>query len=91
MLKRVLGLAAVNLRMMDPSEIPGRRLDAQLGVLVQAREEGLIDGIGLSNVNERLRVIYGARSAVSLSTELGRGTSVRLEIPDIVAEERASA
>ena len=48
-------------------------------------------GIGLKNVNERLRVIYGARSAVSVSTELGRGTSVRLEIPDIVAEERASA
>jgi hypothetical protein len=28
---------------------------------------------------------------VSLSTELGRGTSVRLEIPDIVSEERVSA
>jgi aryl-alcohol dehydrogenase-like predicted oxidoreductase len=51
---RTLGtgrLAAVNLRMMDPSETPGRRFDAQLAVLVQAREEGLIDGIGLSNVS----------------------------------------
>jgi hypothetical protein len=36
-------------------------------------------------------VIYGARSALRLSTELGVGTSVRLEIPDIVAEERVSA
>jgi pyridoxine 4-dehydrogenase len=43
-------LAAVNLRMMDPSETPGRQFDAQLAALIQAREEGLIDGIGLSNI-----------------------------------------
>ena len=51
---RALGtgrLAAVNLRMMEPSQAPGRRFDAQLAVLVRAREEGLIDGIGLSNVS----------------------------------------
>jgi pyridoxine 4-dehydrogenase len=44
-------LAAVNLRVMDPSEIPGRRFDAQLAALVRARDEGLIDGIGISNVS----------------------------------------
>jgi aryl-alcohol dehydrogenase-like predicted oxidoreductase len=44
-------LSAVNLRMMDPSEMPGRQFDAQLAVLIQAREEGLIDGIGLSNIS----------------------------------------
>jgi pyridoxine 4-dehydrogenase len=44
-------LAAVNLRMMDPSEPPGRRFDAQLAALVQARDEGLVDGIGLSNIS----------------------------------------
>ncbi len=43
-------LAAVNLRMMDRSA-PGRRFDAQLASLVRARDEGLIDGIGLSNVS----------------------------------------
>ncbi len=43
-------LAAVNLRMMDGSE-PGKRFDAQLAALVQARDEGLIDGIGLSNIS----------------------------------------
>ena len=46
-------LAAVNLRMMDPSETPGRRFDAQLAALVQARDEGLIDGIGLSNISRQ--------------------------------------
>jgi pyridoxine 4-dehydrogenase len=44
-------LAAVNLRMMNPSEPPGPRFDAQLAALVQARDEGLIDGIGISNVS----------------------------------------
>jgi pyridoxine 4-dehydrogenase len=46
-------LAAVNLRVMDPSETPGRLFDAQLAALIRAREEGLIDGIGLSNVSRR--------------------------------------
>ena len=44
-------LAAVNLRMMDPTETPGREFDVQLAALVQVREEGLIDGIGLSNIS----------------------------------------
>jgi len=43
-------LAAVNLRLMDQSA-PGRRFDAQLAALIRAREEGLIDGIGLSNIS----------------------------------------
>jgi pyridoxine 4-dehydrogenase len=43
-------LAAVNLRLMDGS-VPGARFDAQLAALVAARDEGLIDGIGLSNVS----------------------------------------
>jgi pyridoxine 4-dehydrogenase len=46
-------LAAVNLRLMDPSEPPDARFDAQLAALVQARQEGLIDGIGLSNISGR--------------------------------------
>jgi aryl-alcohol dehydrogenase-like predicted oxidoreductase len=46
-------LAAVNLRMMDQSGAPGSRFDAQLAALVKAREEGLIDGVGLSNVSRQ--------------------------------------
>ncbi|BBY07652.1 oxidoreductase [Mycobacterium noviomagense] len=42
-------LTVVNLRLMD-SEGPDQRLDDQLSVLIAARDEGLIDGIGLSNV-----------------------------------------
>jgi pyridoxine 4-dehydrogenase len=43
-------LAAVNLRLMDESR-PVDRFDAQLAALVRARDEGLIDGIGLSNIS----------------------------------------
>jgi aryl-alcohol dehydrogenase-like predicted oxidoreductase len=51
-------LAAVNLRLMDESA-PGRRFDAQLAALIRARDEGLIDGIGLSNIslNHLLRAV----------------------------------
>jgi len=44
-------LAAVNLRMVDRTAAPGRRFDSQLAALVRARDEGLIDGIGLSNIS----------------------------------------
>jgi pyridoxine 4-dehydrogenase len=43
-------LAAVNLRLMDGSK-PSERFDAQLAALIEARDEGLIDGIGLSNIS----------------------------------------
>jgi len=46
-------LAAVNLRMMDPNEPPGKRFDAELAALVKARDDGLIDGVGLSNVSRQ--------------------------------------
>ena len=50
---RTLGvdqLAAVNLRLMD-SDRPDERFDDLLSVMIAARDEGLIGGIGLSNVN----------------------------------------
>ena len=58
-------LAAVNLRVMDPeSEDPSKPatvnrelFDRQLSAMIQARDEGLIAGIGLSNVSrEHLQI-----------------------------------
>jgi aryl-alcohol dehydrogenase-like predicted oxidoreductase len=51
---RTLGverLAAVNLQIMDGSP-PGPRFEAQLAALVSARDQGLIDGVGLSNISK---------------------------------------
>ncbi|HTY30721.1 oxidoreductase [Mycobacterium sp.] len=50
---RALGvdrLAAVNLRLFE-SDGPDQLFDDQLSVMMQARDEGLIGGIGLSNIN----------------------------------------
>jgi pyridoxine 4-dehydrogenase len=49
---RTLGtgqLAAVNLRLMEGTT-PDQRFDDQLAAMIQARDDGLIGGIGLSNV-----------------------------------------
>src|SRR5579863_7070964 len=43
-------LTAVNLRAMDQS-VPAARFDAQLAALIRVRDEGLVDGIGLSNIS----------------------------------------
>ena len=45
-------LTAVNLRVMDKA-VPDQRFVDQLGALVTARDEGLIAGIGISNVARR--------------------------------------
>jgi pyridoxine 4-dehydrogenase len=42
-------LAAVNLRLMDDAT-PDHRFDDQLAAMIRARDEGLIGGVGLSNV-----------------------------------------
>jgi pyridoxine 4-dehydrogenase len=42
-------LPAVNLRLIDSAQ-PDQRFDDQLAAMVQARDDGLIGGIGLSNV-----------------------------------------
>jgi pyridoxine 4-dehydrogenase len=43
-------LAVVNLRLMDDAR-PGQRFDDQLAAMAKARDDGLIGGIGLSNVS----------------------------------------
>jgi aryl-alcohol dehydrogenase-like predicted oxidoreductase len=45
-------LTAVNLRVMD-NTVPDERFVDQLGALIAARQEGLIAGIGVSNVTQR--------------------------------------
>jgi pyridoxine 4-dehydrogenase len=48
---RVDRLAAVNLRMPDDTALPDARFDDQLAAMIQAREDGLIEDVGLSNVS----------------------------------------
>jgi pyridoxine 4-dehydrogenase len=46
----VAQLAAVNLRLIDGAT-PGQRFDDQLAAMIRARDEGLIGGVGLSNIS----------------------------------------
>ena len=48
-------------------------------------------GIGLRNVNERLRVIYGANYALHLESVPGQGTLARIEIPELLVADKATA
>jgi two-component system, LytTR family, sensor kinase len=66
-------------------------VDDGLGMDEERLRQALQAGIGLSNVNERLRVIYGANCQLKLKSSPETGTCVRMEIPEIVADERVSA
>ena len=48
-------------------------------------EQALGGGIGLSNVNERLRTIYGAHYQLKLQSVPGEGTCASVEIPELGA------
>jgi two-component system, LytTR family, sensor kinase len=48
-------------------------------------------GIGLQNVNERLRVIYGANYQLQLDSVPGGGTCARIVIPELLAPARIPA
>jgi two-component system LytT family sensor kinase len=65
--------------------------DDGLGMTEDRLDTALTDGIGLSNVNERLSVIYGATYRVRITSVPNLGTIIRLEIPDMVSAERITA
>ena len=48
-------------------------------------------GIGLRNVDERLRVIYGENYHLKLESTPGKGTCARIEIPELVVPHEALA
>lgn len=64
-------------------------IDDGLGMTTNSPRPGT--GIGLRNVDERLRVIYGANYHLKLSSTPGEGTCARIEIPELVVPYRESA
>ena len=65
--------------------------DNGLGVSEERLDRAMLGGIGLRNVNERLRVIYGANYGVRLDSVPGKGTRASLEIPELVVADRITA
>ena len=55
--------------------------DDGLGISDERLQIAMSSGIGLSNVHERLRVVYGAEARLSLAGSPGKGALARVEIP----------
>jgi two-component system LytT family sensor kinase len=65
--------------------------DDGMGFLVERLDSPMASGIGLANVRERLRVIYGATYQLTLTSEPGRGATARIEVPDLLAAGQITA
>jgi two-component system LytT family sensor kinase len=66
-------------------------IDNGVGIESDRPESPNHHGIGLRNVNERLRVIYGANYKLHLQSVAGQGTVARIEIPELTIADRATA
>jgi two-component system LytT family sensor kinase len=61
--------------------------DDGLGMTEEGLQQAFGEGIGLSNVNERLRVIYGAGCQLKLRSIPGEGTWASVEIPEMAVPD----
>jgi sensor histidine kinase YesM len=66
-------------------------VDDGLGMSEERLGHAFGGGIGLNNVNERLRTIYGASCSLKLTSRAGVGTCARVEIPELTLSERVPA
>jgi two-component system LytT family sensor kinase len=58
--------------------------DNGVGIPKERMSQVFEDGIGISNVHERLRVLYGADFRMNITSREGEGTLIRIEIPELV-------
>jgi len=88
---RVDRLAAVNLRMPDPAALPDRRFDDQLAAMVQARDDGLIEGVGLSNVSRaQLEHALTITNIVTVQNSYSLGERGSQDVLDLTTERGIS-
>ncbi len=66
-------------------------IDNGVGVSIGNSDRMSGGGIGLRNVNERLRVIYGANYQLQLDSVPGEGTCARIVIPELVVPAKITA
>ena len=64
--------------------------DNGVGIPEERMPQVYVDGIGISNVHERLRVLYGNDFRMDISSREGAGTRIRIEVPELVSEMPAS-
>jgi two-component system, LytTR family, sensor kinase len=61
--------------------------DNGTGISEEKMPNVYVEGIGLSNVRERLRVLYGADFQLEIQSQPGEGTLIRIEIPELVSAQ----
>ncbi len=57
--------------------------DDGIGMPEDQLRKAYTEGIGISNVNERLKVVYGSDYQLQLKSEPGRGTRTLIRIPEL--------
>jgi two-component system, LytTR family, sensor kinase len=65
--------------------------DDGAGIPEGKRDEIYASGIGISNVNERLRVLFDDQFSLRVESRPGQGTSVSVDIPELVVPETKQA
>jgi len=65
--------------------------DNGLGMSAERLAEVYGGGIGISNVHERLRLLYGDQFEMDIRSREGEGTQIRIEIPELAAAETAAS
>jgi len=58
--------------------------DNGVGISEEKLPHVYVEGIGLSNVRERLRVLYGADFHLSIQSHEGKGTTIKIDVPELV-------
>jgi two-component system LytT family sensor kinase len=58
--------------------------DNGVGISEERMPHVYVEGIGLSNVRERLRVLYGTDFNLDIRSNEGEGTVIRIDIPELV-------
>jgi two-component system LytT family sensor kinase len=65
--------------------------DNGMGIPENRLPEVYADGIGISNVNERLRLLYGDDFRMDIQSRPGQGTCIRVEVPELAPALPASS
>jgi len=60
--------------------------DNGVGISEEKMPHVYVEGIGLSNVRERLHVLYGTDFSLDLQSRPGEGTLIRIEVPELTQD-----
>jgi two-component system LytT family sensor kinase len=63
--------------------------DNGVGISEEKMPHVYVEGIGLSNVRERLHVLYGTDFNLDIQSRSGEGTVIRIDVPALVPAMQA--